>query len=73
MACGPPVVASPVGVNRQSVECGVSEWLADTGTGRSVVVIFELVAYGDYGNCRVVFDFEQRDAARSPEWNDQLS
>ena len=32
-------------------------------TVSSVVVVFELVAYGDYGNCRVVFDFEQRDVA----------
>lgn len=41
-------------------------------TVSSVVVVFELVAYGDYGNCRVVFDFEQRYVARSSERNDQF-
>ena len=41
--------------------------------GRSVVVVFELVACGEDGTDRVVFDFEQRDAAQSAEWNDQLS
>ena len=42
-------------------------------TACSVVVVFELVAYGDDCNYRLVFDFEQRDVARSPEWNDQFS
>ena len=42
-------------------------------TVSSVVVVFELVAYGDDGNDRLVFDFEQRDVARSPERNDQFS
>jgi hypothetical protein len=36
-------------------------WVART-VG-SVVVVFELVAYGDDGNSRPVFDFEQRDVA----------
>jgi hypothetical protein len=38
-----------------------------------VIVVFELVAYRDDGNSRLVFDFEQRDVARSPKWNDQFS
>jgi hypothetical protein len=36
-------------------------WVARTVS--SVVVVFELVAYGDDGNSRLVFNFEQRDVA----------
>jgi hypothetical protein len=39
----------------------------------SVVVILELVAYGDHDDIRTILDLEQGDVARPPEGDDQFS
>ena len=69
------------GLSKQRIDPRLPAWAGGFESGkyrgvmtvRSVIVVFELVAYGDDGNDRLVFDFEQRDVARSAERNDQFS
>ena len=68
-------------LSKQRIDPRLPAWAGGFESGKhlgvmtvsSVVVVFELVAYGDDGNDRLVFDFEQRDVARSAERNDQFS